>query len=423
MDQCCLHHIELGVKDGSKLTQKLTSQYSFKLIATRTSAVAKQWVLTTGQARFLLTEITSDVYEEIIADPFVNLWFDPNRLGTNGSERERNSKLNYDSAFDVAIQVQDIEKCVKKLIDSGVKCLRPIQCHKSDQGDVKTATIVSCVGDVKHTLVQSNGYRGLFMPGFAPVTSDGTVNTTSVNGSHNVNNVHLTHVDHVTFVCEMGTLRDVLSWYEKHFGMARFTINRDEDEKEGMVIQGDNIGLRMVAFEYWKCAEVGLITPSRNQDRITFVLAESLPCQGPSQVDTFLQQHNGPGVQHIALHTPDIISTIAGLRQKGVKFAEPPSCYYMEEGKLEEIQTIGLKPELLQSQGILIDMEADADKQESADTHRYLMQKFTLPLFDRDTLFLEIIQRCGASGFGFGNIKALWRSVSAYLSKSGSQNL
>ncbi|XP_046549495.1 4-hydroxyphenylpyruvate dioxygenase-like protein [Haliotis rubra] len=248
-------------------------------------------------------------------------------------------------------------------------------------------------------------------------------NETSVNGSQNVNNVELTHVDHVTFVCEMGTLLDVISWYQQHFGMVRFMVNRDEDEKEGMVIKGDNIGLRMVAFEYWKCAEVGLVAPSQNQDRITFVLAESLPSQGPNQVDTFLQQHNGPGLQHIALHTPDIISTITGLRQKGVKFAEPPPNYYYEEGKLDEIQKIGLKPELLKSQGILIDMEADADATDSEDTHRYLMQKFSQPLFDRDTLFLEIIQRCGASGFGFGNIKALWKSVSAYLSKSGSQNL
>ncbi|XP_069138960.1 hemolysin VllY-like [Argopecten irradians] len=100
----------------------------------------------------------------------------------------------------------------------------------------------------------------------------------------------------------------------------------DEDADDGFVINTTDIGLRLKAMEYWHCAETGITTPSQSDgvNTIKFVIAEALPDQGPNQVATFLREHGGPGIQHIGLHTPDIVTTVSTLMSRGVDFAEPP---------------------------------------------------------------------------------------------------
>ncbi|KAK5906111.1 hypothetical protein CgunFtcFv8_002004 [Champsocephalus gunnari] len=212
----------------------------------------------------------------------------------------------------------------------------------------------------------------------------------------------------------------VMSWYEKLFGFQRFFIKSDEDVDEGFVVNHKDVGLRLTAMEYWKCSEAGITLPSvdKKEPDCKFVIAESLPGQGKNQVDTFLEQHGAPGIQHIGLYTKDIVSSAQAMAHAGVQFFSPPDAYYTEVGKQQEIEEAGHSPQLLAQNGILLDTDLCQDplpQTTSSDKKRHLLQLFTKPLFAEDTFFLELIERRGATGFGEGNIRALWRSVQAHM--------
>ncbi|KAK7111096.1 4-hydroxyphenylpyruvate dioxygenase-like protein [Littorina saxatilis] len=424
MDPKCVHHVEFGVQNGLKHVQKFLSQYRFRLAGTRITPGAKQWLVCSHAVRFLITELTKDI-AAISHDPYVHPWAFPSNPV---------SKPQGDSVFNVALRVSNIEGCVNRLAKEKVQLVKPLQTISDECGSVRVCTIKSCVGNVVHTLVDDSKYSGLFLPGFDisedshHVFIDKNDKETSVPSSPSLNDLH--HIDHVTFCTNCGSSASVISWYERCFGMKRFFINSNENEEEGFVIRGDDIGVRLKAFEYWKCAETGVSTADKANGSVKFVIAEALPEQGPNQVDMFLSNHGGPGVQHVGLHTGDIVGAISQLQGKGVQFNEAPYTYYTEVGRLKEMVAMGMNVDLLQKNGILVDTEhdeADQEKDTSVDgpvsqnNVRYLMQKFTRPLFDTDTFFLEVIQRVGATGFGSGNITALWRSVQAYFNEKGSE--
>ncbi|XP_065581773.1 4-hydroxyphenylpyruvate dioxygenase-like protein isoform X3 [Artemia franciscana] len=172
--------------------------------------------------------------------------------------------------------------------------------------------------------------------------------------------------------------------------------------------------MKLKVMDYWKCAEVGLRTSGSR--KISIVLAESLPGQANSHIRIFLDEHGGPGIQHIGLHTKSIVPCVSRLHENGVQFWKPPEAYYSSVGKLDEIIACGEDLAKFKQLGILIDCEADASDPQTLPTNapkddRYLLQIFTLPVFDEDTFFLEVIQRKGATGFGAGNVTALARSI------------
>ncbi|XP_046888397.1 4-hydroxyphenylpyruvate dioxygenase-like protein isoform X2 [Hypomesus transpacificus] len=198
-------------------------------------------------------------------------------------------------------------------------------------------------------------------------------------------------------------------------------VESEEDVDEGYVLNQDGIGLRLTAMEFWKCSEEGIQLPFKDvtEPDCKFVIAESLPEQSSNQVDTFLEQHKGPGIQHIGLYTQDIVCTTQTMATAGVHFFSPPPAYYTEVGKQQEMEDAGYDPQMLSQHGILLDTDLRQDSSPSHTTtnqnKRYLLQVFTKPIFAEDTFFLELIERRGASGFGEGNIRALWRSVQAYM--------
>ncbi|WAR21881.1 HPDL-like protein [Mya arenaria] len=339
MQDCCVHHVEFGVRNGEEYLRKFKNQYKFALVATRFTKHLKQWVLLSGTARILLTQQMSPLANSV-SDVYHVPW---SRLLQANQEPSLSS---IDSVYNVALQVKNIQAITERLSRSGVTIAKPLQTASDNHGEVKLAIVRSCIGNVVHTLIEDAGYKGPFLPQFTPVSDSGDQSQKLT-----------THLDHVTFACDSGDSGRILDWYSNCFGMRRFLISRDEDEASGFVIDSEDIGVRLKAFEYWKCAETGLTT-------------------GPNQVDTFLHDHEGPGIQHIGLHTDNIVSTVAQLKDNGVEFAEPPYTYYTEVGKLEEICDIGEDVDLLRENGIL---------------------------------------RVGARGFGSGNITALWRSVQAYM--------
>ncbi|CAI5658634.1 4-hydroxyphenylpyruvate dioxygenase-like protein isoform X2 [Oreochromis niloticus] len=230
----------------------------------------------------------------------------------------------------------------------------------------------------------------------------------------------VTHFDHITYACPRKTTHQVMGWYEKVFGFQRFFIDSNEDVDEGFVINQEGIGLRLTAMEYWKCSKAGIALPfaGKKEPDCKFVIAESLPKQGRNQVDTFLEQHRAPGIQHIGLYTKNIVSTAHTMAEAGVQFSSPPPAYYTQLGKQQEIEEAGHSPQMLAQHGILLDTDLHQDplsQRASSESKRHLLQVFTKPIFAENTFFLELIERRGATGFGEGNIKALWRSVQAYM--------
>ncbi|UYV60524.1 HPDL [Cordylochernes scorpioides] len=193
----------------------------------------------------------------------------------------------------------------------------------------------------------------------------------------------------------------------------QWALCRDEDDQEGVVLQSGSFGMRLKAMQYWRCAEVGLTTAEHPAApaSLMIVTAESLPEQECSSVETFLRQHGGEGVEHIALHTPSIVRSVEQMVKSGVKFRHPPPAYYTRIGKLQEIEDVQEDISQLSKLGILLDSEADPEASSHIKT-RYLMQIFSHPVFREKSYFFEVIQRCGARGLGSGNIKALADSIS-----------
>uniref|UniRef100_A0A674I1C1 4-hydroxyphenylpyruvate dioxygenase n=1 Tax=Terrapene triunguis TaxID=2587831 RepID=A0A674I1C1_9SAUR len=297
------------------------------------------------------------------------------------------------TASNVCFEVQDVPSISRRLQERGCPLAIPPTDVTDDSGSVTYCVVRSVVGNVSHTLLDRSRYRGAFLPGFrtAGDVPEGPQDPAEA-----------TRFDHITYACSRGSTRAVLDWYQHCFGFQRFIVNRQEDAAEGYRIRGRGVGLRLTAMGYGKGSEPGLA------DDCKFVLAESLPEPGKNQVDAFLEQHGGAGIQHVGLYTTDIVSTARALAQAGVRFVEPPRAYYSEAGKAEEIRAAGLDPRLLSQHGILLDAE-------------YLMQIFTKPIFPEETFFLELIERRGAAGFGEGNIRALWKSVAGPSPPVGEQ--
>uniref|UniRef100_A0A3P9A496 4-hydroxyphenylpyruvate dioxygenase n=1 Tax=Esox lucius TaxID=8010 RepID=A0A3P9A496_ESOLU len=337
--------------------------------------------------------------------------------GTDSCLYDVYPQYSVDTACNVCFEVEDVESSFKFLRKQGCVFLVPPTEVCDDKGVVTYMVVKSIVGNVNHTLVDRTRYDGSFLPGFQEV------DTVMNNGRPTVKNTEscpISHFDHITYACPRMLTPQVIRWYERNFGFQRFFIESNEDVDEGFVLSQDGIGLRLTAM-YWKSSEKGtqLLSPDKKEPVCKFVIAESLPEQGSNQVETFLEQHRGPGIQHIGLYTEDIVSTAQTMAQAGVHFFSPPPAYYTEVGKQKEMEEAGHDPQVLSQYGILLDTDlrqTDLSRQAiDAQGKRYLLQVFTKPIFCEDTFFLELIERRGASGFGEGNIRALWRSVQAYM--------
>ncbi|GAA6075265.1 4-hydroxyphenylpyruvate dioxygenase-like protein [Tachysurus ichikawai] len=386
-----LHHISLHVSNVDKLAQDLVSKFQFRVFAARLAAGARQLAFRKGGAVFVVNERAARVTDVLY---------------------DVHPQYSVDTACNVCFEVEDVERTSESLRSRGCDLLVPPTRVRDDGGHVTFSVVKSIVGNVCHTLVDTSRYRGPFLPGFRQVGTGEDEEDTRC---------HVTHFDHVTYACTRRSTTEVMRWYEKNFGFQRFFISSNEDAEEGYVLDQDGIGLRLTAMEYWKCSEAEIQFPfkDRKEPDCKFVIAESLPEQSRNQVDTFLEHHRGPGIQHIGLFTQDIVSTAHTMANASVQFFSPPAAYYSEVGKQQEIEEAGHDPKALMQHGILLDTDLQGnDEDPSACSKRYLLQVFTKPIFSEDTLFLELIERRGATGFGEGNIRALWRSVQSYMEKN-----
>uniref|UniRef100_A0A8C6UQC5 4-hydroxyphenylpyruvate dioxygenase n=1 Tax=Neogobius melanostomus TaxID=47308 RepID=A0A8C6UQC5_9GOBI len=409
-----LHHISLHVSNADKFASELVSKFKFNLVAARLQDKSRQFAFKKGAAVFVVNERSRSPTESF--SPHIED-FQAGKLNQESPVRclyDASSHYPVDTVTNVCFEVENVERSFKTLRQLGCNFLVPPTTLRDDRGAVTYSVLKSIVGNVCHTLIDKSGYEGSFLPGFKAV---GEANKDEEQEEDPA--CPVTHFDHITYACPQKFTHSVMEWYERLFGFKRFFITSNEDVEEGFVLNQEGIGLRLTAMEYWKCSEAGLILPSAGQSGTDckFVIAESLPEQGRNQVDTFLQQHRGAGIQHIGLYSTDIVSTAHTLSQAGVSFFSPPPAYYTEVGKQQEIVAAGHSPELLSRHGILLDTDLQETQSSAGQEPRYLLQVFTKPLFAEDTFFLELIERRGASGFGEGNIRALWRSVQSYMEK------
>ena len=281
----------------------------------------------------------------------------------------------------VALWVDDARSAYEETTKRGAKSYMEPKVEKDEHGEVVRAGIYT-YGETVHMFVERKNYKGQFMPGFQEWKSD-----------YNPEPVGLKFIDHMVGNVGWGQMNTWVKWYEDVMGFVNFLSFDD----------------KQIHTEYSALMSKVM---SNGNGRIKFPINEPAKAAKRSQIEEYLDFYEGSGVQHIAVATDDIITTVAKLKSRGVEFlSTPPEEYYRAVPKRLHDHNHELREDIetLKGLGIMID----------ADEEGYLLQIFTKPVEDRPTLFFEIIQRMGARGFGAGNFKALFESIEREQEKRG----
>jgi 4-hydroxyphenylpyruvate dioxygenase len=292
------------------------------------------------------------------------------------SEIAEHVRRHGDGVRDVAFAVDDAARAFAAATRRGATPVREPHTQRDRWGSVTCAT-VAAYGDTVHTFVQRDGYGGPFAPGYEARPGRSPVGPV----------VGLTQIDHVVANVPKGALGPWVHWYRRAFGLDELT-HFDEEQ-----VSTEHSALRSTVV--W------------NGGRVVLPVNEPAPGLRTSQIQEYLDFYRGPGVQHIAIRTDDIVSTVRALRDRGLCFLDVPPTYYDEARK--RMAGFRLAWDELSELGILVDRDAGG----------YLLQVFTEGIADRPTLFLEVIQRVGARGFGAGNFKALFEAIERQQSRRG----
>ena len=281
----------------------------------------------------------------------------------------------------VALWVEDAKKAWEETTSRGAKSYQKPITEKDEHGEVVRSGIYT-YGETVHMFVERKNYKGTFLPGFTEWKSE-----------YNPESCGLKFIDHMVGNVGWGEMNTWVKWYEDVMGFENFLSFDD----------------KQIHTEYSALMSKVM---SNGNGRIKFPINEPAEGKKKSQIEEYLDFYEGSGVQHIAVATDDIITTVSKLRSRGIEFlSTPPEEYYRAvPGRLEEFShELREDIETLKNLGIMID----------ADEEGYLLQIFTKPVEDRPTLFFEIIQRMGARGFGAGNFKALFESIEREQAKRG----
>jgi 4-hydroxyphenylpyruvate dioxygenase len=278
----------------------------------------------------------------------------------------RHSAAHGDGVKVIALSVPDVEHAYREATSRGARGVREPWEESDDSGTIRFATIAT-YGDTLHTFVDRSGYRGPFIPGY-------------VARDRSAGDAGLLAIDHVVGNVELGEMETWVKYYEDVFGMTEMLHFTDE----------------AISTEY--SALMSKVVTSGN-GRVKFPINEPAEGKRKSQIDEYLEFYGGAGAQHIAVATRDIVRTVTELRERGIEFLTVPDTYYDEVP--ERIGEIKESLEDLRRLGILVDR----------DDEGYMLQIFTKPIGDRPTMFLEVIERHGARGFGEGNFKALFEAI------------
>jgi 4-hydroxyphenylpyruvate dioxygenase len=285
-----------------------------------------------------------------------------------------------DGVEDIALEVDDVEKTFAETVRRGASPVTPPAACEDDFGVYQCATI-HAYGDTTHTFVNRDRYKGVFAPGFLPIDPERYDPST-------FHPVGLKAIDHIVGNVEEGKMNAWVEFYKNVLGFKQLVHFDDKD----------------ISTEY--SALMSKVVQN-GTGRIKFPINEPAQARRRSQIDEYLQFYGGPGVQHIAMATDDIVNTVRAMRANDVSFLRVPQTYY--EALPERIGVIKENIDELADLGILVDR----------DDEGYMLQIFTKPVCDRPTLFFEVIQRRGSRSFGKGNFKALFEAIEREQAKRG----
>ncbi|HTW98398.1 MAG TPA: 4-hydroxyphenylpyruvate dioxygenase [Acidimicrobiales bacterium] len=277
-----------------------------------------------------------------------------------------------DGVSDVALQVVDVDRAVEHARSRGAQVLEEPHDLADEHGVVRLARL-GAYGETHHSLVDRSRYGGAYLPGFtaAPALSEPRRHQPLFQA-----------LDHVVGNVELGRMDDWVAFYRDVMGFVDLAEFVGED----------------IATEYSALMSKVVANGSH---RVKFPLNEPAIAKRRSQIDEYLEYNLGPGVQHLALATADILGAVDELRRRGVDFLETPAAYYDDPELRARLGEVRAPIEELSRRGILVDRDEDG----------YLLQIFTKPIGDRPTVFFELIERHGSLGFGKGNFKALFEAI------------
>jgi 4-hydroxyphenylpyruvate dioxygenase len=287
-----------------------------------------------------------------------------------------------DGISDIALAVPDVDRCIRHAAAQGATVLEQPHDAIDEHGTVRTAAIAA-YGDTRHTLVDRSRYTGPYLPGYV-------VRASSYVPRDGAPRRLFQAVDHVVGNVELGAMDQWVDFYNRVMGFTNMAEFVGAD----------------IATDY--SALMSKVVANGNH-RVKFPLNEPAVGKKKSQIDEYLEFYGGPGAQHVALATNDILGTVDALRAEGVEFLGTPDSYYEDPELRARIGTVRAPIEELQKRGILVDRDEDG----------YLLQIFTKPIGDRPTVFFELIERHGSLGFGIGNFKALFEAIEREQAKRG----
>jgi 4-hydroxyphenylpyruvate dioxygenase len=315
-----------------------------------------EYVLTSGSARFVLVGAVHA-----------------------GADAAAHHAVHGDGIIDIALEVPDVDRAYAHALMQGATSLTEPHDETDENGTIRIAAIAT-YGETRHSLIDRSRYTGPFQPGFVarkPLVDRSAAIEAGVQPKR-----FFQAIDHVVGNVELGKMDEWVEFYKRVMGftnMAEFI--------------GDDI-----ATDYSALMSKVVANGTR---KVKFPLNEPAISSRKSQIDEYLDFYQGPGAQHIAIATNDILRSVDVMRAAGVEFLDTPDSYYEDAELRERIGTVRVPIEELQSRKILVDRDEDG----------YLLQIFTKPVQDRPTVFFELIERHGSLGFGKGNFKALFEAI------------
>jgi 4-hydroxyphenylpyruvate dioxygenase len=347
------------VGNATQAAQVFTTVYGMDLVAVSGPETGNRdhraFVLSSGAVRFVLTGGV---------DPASPLLDHHRRHG--------------DGIVDIALQVPDVDRCITHARAQGATVLDEPHDVTDEHGTVRLAAIAT-YGETRHTLVDRSRYTGPYLPGFVAAAAPRRPGKRLFQA-----------LDHVVGNVELGRMDHWVDFYHRIMGFTNMAEFVGED----------------IATEY--SALMSKVVANGNH-RVKFPLNEPALGKKRSQIDEYLEFYGGPGAQHLALATNDILRTVDELRAAGVQFLDTPPAYYHDPALRARIGEVRVPVEELEKRGILVDRDEDG----------YLLQIFTKPVGDRPTVFFEFIERHGSLGFGKGNFQALFEAIEREQARRG----
>jgi 4-hydroxyphenylpyruvate dioxygenase len=353
-------HVHFWVGNAKQAAHYYSSAFGMTCVAYRGPETGSRdlasYVLVSGDAVFVVSGAT--------------------RAGSPVAEHVR---AHGDGVVDVAISVADVDRALLGAQARGATVLEKAHDLVDEHGTVRIGALAA-FGETRHSLVERH-YVGPFLPGFV---AREPFQTASADAPTPL----FVGIDHCVGNVELGKMDDWVEHYERVMG---FTTMKE-------FVDGD------IATRYSALSSKVVASPDL---RVKFPINEPAVARKRSQIDEYLEFYGGPGVQHIALATDDIVASVRAMRARGVEFLDTPDSYYDELGDLSAGVRVAVDD--LRADRILVDRDEDG----------YLLQIFTHPVQDRPTVFFELIERHGSNGFGKGNFKALFEAIEREQARRG----